>query len=62
MKKFMTAVFLGLFFLGAAPAFADVVLAVPGVQVDTYHHHYHHRHWHHHYHHMNPGGPTLIIH
>jgi hypothetical protein len=65
MNKFLLAAFLGLFFLGARPASADVVLAVPGVEVDTYHHHHHH-HWHHyhhyhHYHHMGPG-PVVIVH
>lgn len=59
MKKFMLAAFLGLFFLGARPASADVVLAVPGVVVVHRHHYHHHHHWHRHY---GPGGPVLIVH
>jgi hypothetical protein len=60
MKKFMMAAFLGLFFLGARPVSADVVIGVPGVVVVDHHrHYYHHRHWHHHYH---DGGPVLIVH
>ncbi|HTB22973.1 MAG TPA: hypothetical protein VK914_09725 [bacterium] len=61
MKKFMSAVFLGLFFLKVAPLSAEVIVAVPGIEVG---HPYHHRHHHHHWHrrHEMHGGPTLIIH
>lgn len=62
MKKFMSAVFLGLFFLGLRPLSAEVIVAVPGIVVHEQHHH-HHRHYYHHYHHRDhDGGPALIMH